>query len=479
MTHIDMDIMTPREIVEELNKYIVGQSNAKRAVAVAVRNRYRRKLVSDDIREEIYPKNILMIGPTGCGKTEIARRLSKLSGAPFVKVEATKFTEIGYVGRDVESMIRDLVNVSINIVKKEFQKVVEEEASKHTEERLLDILLPESQENTSGNSFFPFGDMSSKGAEATSGIEKEKEEERAKETERHRKVRELFREKLRKGELEEREVEIDITASPTPMVQVLSGHNLDDIDMQVQNMLGDIMPKKNKKRRVSISDARKIFLAEESDKLVDHDKVNEESIRRCEQMGIVFIDEVDKICGKGQSHGPDVSREGVQRDLLPIVEGATVTTKYGPVKTDHILFIAAGAFHQTKPSDLIPELQGRFPIRVELDKLTENDFKIILTGPQNSLTKQASALLGVDGVRLEFTEEGISEIARMAFHVNEITENIGARRLHTIMEKLLDEISFQAPDLPEHEKKVSIDRNFVNEKLKSIADSRDLSQYIL
>ena len=488
---IDLDTLTPKEIVKELDNYIIGQGKAKRSVAIAMRNRMRRRKVSDEIREEIYPKNIIMIGPTGCGKTEIARRISKLTGAPFIKVEATKYTEVGYVGRDVESMVRDLAGISISMVQKEYRMSNEAQAQTTVEERLLDLLLPgdekkEAPDSEFLKSFSGFG-MSSVGRDVSTGMQEEQSSQEAvssgEEEERKKRVREMFRDKLRSGEMEDKEVEIDVHGSVSPMIQVLSGHNMEDIDMQVQNMLGDFMPKKTKRRRLSIADARKVLLEEELDRMLDQEKIQAEAIRRVEEMGIIFIDEMDKVCGRGGgSHGgsgADVSREGVQRDLLPIVEGATVNTRNGPVKTDHILFIAAGAFHNAKPSDLIPELQGRFPIRVELEKLSEEDFRKILTGPQNSLTKQSQALLGTEGVSLKFTEEGIASLAGYAFRVNEETENIGARRLHTIMEHLLDEISFDAPELSGDEKNIVIDKEFVDRRLQNIVENRDLSQYIL
>jgi ATP-dependent HslUV protease ATP-binding subunit HslU len=502
---ISVEKMTPTQIVTELDKYIVGQKDAKKAVAIAIRNRVRRQRVEDAfLQEEIYPKNIVMIGPTGCGKTEIARRLARLSGAPFVKVEATKYTEVGYVGRDVESMIRDLVSGAVNLVKKEFQATVEEQARKNTEERILDALLPGSgsaRPQPSNGSSSGMGDLSDfarnlqrsfeqmtgQGAgpastptspETGSAPQAEQSSPPAdQDAEKKARVREMMRDKLRAGEFNDREIEIEVSSNSSPMVQVLSGPNMEEMDMQLQNMLGDLMPKKTKRRKVSVEDAQKILFNEELEKLVDPEKVQSEAVRRTEQLGIVFIDEIDKVTGKNTGGSPDVSREGVQRDLLPIVEGATVNTRHGPVKTDHILFIAAGAFHSTRPSDLIPELQGRFPIRVELEKLTELDFLQILTGPENSLTRQAQALLKTEDVELSFTEDGLNEIASVAFRVNDQTENIGARRLHTIMEHLLEEVSFQAPDI--EPKQVTVDRQFVRDRLQSIVENRDLSQYIL
>ncbi|PJZ51704.1 ATP-dependent protease ATPase subunit HslU [Leptospira adleri] len=461
--------LTPRQIVTKLDEHIIGQKNAKKAVAVALRNRTRRKKLDPEMQEEIYPKNIIMIGPTGVGKTEIARRLSKLCGAPFLKVEATKYTEVGYVGRDVESMIRDLAVISMNLVKQEFRTKVEEAAKQKAEEALLDILLPfpgepkPSSTQITGFSNTPIAD----------------EEERKT---HFLETREFMRKKLKTGKLDEQEVELDLpnpSASQIPMLQVFGAGNLDDLDNQLQNVLGDMLPKKNKKRKLKIPEALKALEEFEAEKLLDPDKVQREALRRVEEMGIIFLDEIDKIAGREGKTGADVSREGVQRDLLPIVEGATVNTKIGPVKTDHILFIAAGAFHMTKPSDLIPELQGRFPIRVELEKLSREDFEKILTAPRSSLTRQYEALLATDSIRVEFTAEGIQEIARIAYDMNEKHENIGARRLNTILERLLEELSFEGPDLPEEKRNVKIDGKYVLDRLQGVIQDKDLSQYIL
>ncbi len=458
--------MTPKQIVEELDAHIIGQKNAKKAVAIALRNRTRRKKLDPSLKEEIYPKNIIMIGPTGVGKTEIARRLAKLYKAPFLKVEATKYTEVGYVGRDVESMIRDLSSISLQLVKKEYREKVKEQAGTRAEEAILDILIPEPPTSKTAFGFNP------------SETEKEELERR----ESYQNTRELMRKKLRSGKMQDQLIEIDVhPPSPAlPMMQIFGAGNMEDMDNQLQNMFGNLLQKKDgKKKKVTISEAIVILGDQEAEKLLDQEKVNREAIRRAEEMGIIFIDEIDKIAGKENRSGADVSREGVQRDLLPIVEGATVNTKIGAIKTDHILFIAAGAFHMSKPSDLIPELQGRFPIRVELEKLNMEDFKKILSAPRSSLMKQYQALLGVEGVQLEFTEDGLDEIARIAFEVNEKNENIGARRLNTILEKVLEEISFHAPDLTPEEKIISIDRTFVHTRLKDIVEDRDLSRYIL
>jgi len=436
---------TPREIVSELDRYIVGQREAKRAVAVALRNRWRRQQVAPELREEIAPKNIIMIGPTGVGKTEIARRLAKLAQAPFIKVEASKFTEVGYVGRDVESMVRDLVDLAVLMVKDEEAQRQRVKAEHNAEERLLDLLLP--------------GEPQA-----------ENEEDNAA-------TREKLRKLLRKGSLNERYVELETEEASLPSMQVFTPQGQEDFGFNMKDMLGNIFPKKTKQRRLKVAEALELLTTEEAEKLVDMDNVSAMARERTEQSGIIFIDEIDKIASKDGVHGPEVSREGVQRDILPIVEGSTVNTKYGPVKTDHVLFIAAGAFHMAKPSDLIPELQGRFPIRVELDSLGEEEFVRILTEPKNALIRQYTALLETEKVHLNFADDAILELAKTATRVNERTENIGARRLHTILEKLLEEISFDAPEMTG--KKVKIDAGFVNDKLADIAGDEDLSRYIL
>jgi ATP-dependent HslUV protease ATP-binding subunit HslU len=450
-----MENLTPVKIVEELDKYIIGQGDAKRAVAIALRNRWRRQQVDEKMRDEIMPNNIILIGPTGVGKTEIARRLAKLSGAPFIKVEASKFTEVGYVGRDVESMIRDLVELSVNMVRSEMASGVQAKAEQIAEDKILDLLIP------------PVPKYGS-----------DEPNNQSDEAHQNEKTREWMRQKLKKGEMDDRIIEFDSTQQAIGM-QVMGPFGMDDMGINIQEIVSSVMPKKKKKRKAPIKEARRIFIQEETDKLIDMEAVQKEALYRVQNLGIVFIDEIDKIAGSsGKGHGPDVSREGVQRDLLPIVEGSTVNTKYGPVKTDHILFIASGAFHISKPSDLIPELQGRFPIRVELKSLTEEDFIKILTLPQNALLKQYEALLQTENVKISFDENSISEIARIAAAVNEQVENIGARRLHTILTTLLDDILFEVPDkMPEND--IVITGEYVNEKLNKIVKNRDLSKYIL
>ncbi len=452
--------LTPAQIVAELDTYIIGQEKAKKSVAIALRNRYRRKNLPEDLKDEVAPKNIIMIGPTGVGKTEIARRLSNISGAPFMKVEATKYTEVGYVGRDVESMIRDLTNISVNDVKKELSEEVETIAKERAEEDLLDILLPPIS--------FP---RKSPATEATG------ERAGTSPDEKRTKTRDRFREMLKKGELEDKVVELEVKQPKTQVLGMFAGTGLEDMDSNISNMFNNIFPEKKKRKKVMVKEARKILEEEERDKLIDMDKVVKIAIERVEQSGIVFLDEIDKIATKGSSHGPDVSREGVQRDILPIVEGSTVTTKYGAVRTHHILFIAAGAFHMSKPSDLIPELQGRFPIRVELKSLTTDDLEKILTLPKNALVKQYSALLKTEGVELDFRPDAIKEIAKIATFVNSQTENIGARRLYTIMELLLEDVSFSAPELKGQTIPVTVD--YVRSRLKEVLENKDLSKYIL
>ncbi len=465
-----MEELTPRQIVEELDKYIIGQHQAKRSVAIAMRNRFRRKRLPIELRDEVVPKNILMIGPTGVGKTEIARRLAKLAGAPFIKVEVTKFTEVGYVGRDVDSMIRDLVETSIRMVRKEKMVLVEDKAAHLAEERVVDIMLPLPSQRQSNPLNMLFGKYDSTD-------EDDKDQENQDNYARLKERREKLLERIRSGELDDQTIEIEVEQQSPPMIEIFSGAGIEEMGINFQDMFSGMFPSKKKKRKASIKEAREVLQQEEAQKLIDMDDVSMEAIRRVEESGIIFLDEIDKIAGKESGRGPDVSREGVQRDILPIVEGSTVMTKYGPVKTDHILFVAAGAFHLSKPSDLIPELQGRFPIRVELTSLSEEDFRQILTEPENALTKQYAALLSTEGLEIEFCDEAIREIARIAHLVNEQTENIGARRLHTILEKLLEELSFEAPEIDQQ--KVAIDLNFVKQQLDDVVKDKDLSKYIL
>ncbi len=447
-----MAVLTPQQIVKELNKYIIGQDEAKKVVAIALRNRWRRLLVPEQMREEIMPNNIILIGPTGVGKTEIARRLARIANAPFLKVEATKFTEVGYVGRDVESMVRDLADLAVSMVKQQKTEEVRKAAEKVVEERILDLLVPPPPTTLS------FGTV---------------------EDETTQNTREVFRQKLRAGELDDRTIEIELTREQVPTMHMMGPIGLDELGINIQEIFSGVFPKKKKKRRVTIAEARSLLLNEESEKMIDMDAVVQEALFLAQTSGIIFIDEIDKIATTGSTgSGPDVSRQGVQRDLLPIVEGTTVSTKYGPVKTDHILFIASGAFHVAKPSDLIPELQGRFPIRVELHSLTEEDFYKILTIPENALIKQYQALLKTEGVTLQFDDDAIREIARIAAYVNEEITNIGARRLHTVLSTLLEDILFNAPDNLE-DSTVRITKEQVTEKLSSIAQDEDLSKYIL
>jgi ATP-dependent HslUV protease ATP-binding subunit HslU len=465
---------TPREIVSELDRYIIGQKGAKRAVAVALRNRWRRRQVPPELRDEIAPKNIIMIGPTGVGKTEIARRLAKLAQAPFVKVEASKFTEVGYVGRDVESMVRDLVELAIIMVKEEEAQKVRIKAEDHAEERLLDLLLP-GEKNLAADSS---GDLSGVASAKTEAWAKtEAEGEGGTREAKREATREKLRKLLRMGELDNRFVEVETQEVKMPMMEIFTPQGSEEMGINFKEMFGNLFPKKTKRRRMKVSEARELLIDSEAEKLVDMDKVHTLAKERTEDSGIIFIDEIDKIASREGGHGPEVSREGVQRDILPIVEGSTVNTKYGPVKTDHILFVAAGAFHVAKPSDLIPELQGRFPIRVELENLGEEEFVRILTEPKNALIRQYTALMATEEIELDFKEDAIHEIARTAALVNERTENIGARRLHTIMEKLLEDLSFEAPE--RREKRIDIDAAYVRDRLAEIVQDEDLSRYIL
>ncbi|MCY9269297.1 HslU--HslV peptidase ATPase subunit [Bacillus licheniformis] len=462
--------LTPRQIVERLDQYIVGQLNAKKAVAVSLRNRYRRSLLDEKLREEIVPKNILMMGPTGVGKTEIARRIAKLVGAPFVKIEATKFTEVGYVGRDVESMVRDLVETSVRLVKEEKMNEVKGIAEENANKRLVRLLVPGRKKQTGAKN--PFEMLFGGNQDQETG-EAEKQEDADIENNRKR-----IAHQLALGELEDHYVTVEVEEQQPSMFDMLQGSGMEQMGMNMQDALSSLMPKKKKRRKLTVREARKVLTNEEAAKLIDMDEAAQEAVQRAEQSGIIFIDEIDKIAKKsGASSSADVSREGVQRDILPIVEGSTVMTKYGAVKTDHVLFIAAGAFHMAKPSDLIPELQGRFPIRVELQKLSIDDFVKILTEPDNALLKQYKALLKTEGISLEFSDDAIRKIAEVAYHVNQDTDNIGARRLHTILERLLEELSFEAPDVTMEE--VVITPQYVEEKLGSIAKNKDLSQFIL
>ncbi|MGC8820988.1 MAG: ATP-dependent protease ATPase subunit HslU [Fervidobacterium sp.] len=455
----NFDELTPRQIVEELDKYIIGQKEAKKAVAIAIRNRIRRQRLPEEWRKEVVPKNILLIGPTGVGKTEIARRLAQISGSPFLKVEATKFTEVGYVGKNVDSMIRDLVEIAVNMVKQEKIKEVEPKVKSLVEERILDALVPTKKQSVPFANIFGFQTV----------------QEQPEEQDTRRRRAEL-REKLANGELEDVEIEIDVEVNQ-PGLGFIGMPDMEDMGIDFSQILGNILPKQKRKRRMKISEARRILTPIESEKIIDIDEVIQKALGLAQERGIIFIDELDKVVGTGQSHGPDVSRQGVQRDLLPIVEGTTVTTRYGPVRTDYILFIGAGAFHMSKPTDLIPELQGRFPIRVELEPLRQEDFVRILTEPENALLKQYKALLYTEGIELDFTNDAINELARIAYHLNEKMENIGARRLYTVVEKVLEDIMFQAPEI--EQKKIVIDKDYVTRKLDEIVKDENLSAYIL
>ncbi len=461
--------LKPREIVEKLDRHIIGQADAKRAVAIALRNRWRRQNVAEELADEISPKNIIMIGPTGVGKTEIARRLAKLDNSPFLKIEASKFTEVGYVGRDVESMIRDLVELSLNMVKSEEQENVQAKAEMIAEERVLDLLLPPRPVERNVSDVLKDNTQEEESLSATPDEEQIKKNDAS---------REKMRKWLNEGKFDEKMVELEVSETRSgPMIEIFSAAGMEDMGLNLKDMLGNMMPQKKKRRNVKVPEALEILEVEEAQKLIDMEKVTKTALERVEQSGIIFLDEIDKIVGSDSAHGPDVSREGVQRDLLPIVEGSNVNTRYGMVKTDHILFIAAGAFSSSKPSDLIPELQGRFPIRVELDSLGKEEFIRILTEPNNALVKQYTEMMATEGLKLSFTGESIASIAEVATVVNERTENIGARRLYTIMEKLLDDISFEAPDM--EKKEIVIDAKYVEEKLNDIIEDEDLSRYIL
>nr|WP_265103780.1 HslU--HslV peptidase ATPase subunit [Bacillus halotolerans] len=470
MRRMEKKPLTPRQIVDRLDQYIVGQQNAKKAVAVALRNRYRRSLLDEKLKDEVVPKNILMMGPTGVGKTEIARRIAKLSSAPFIKIEATKFTEVGYVGRDVESMVRDLVETSVRLIKEEKINEVKEQAEENANKRIVRLLVPGKKKQSGVKNPFEmfFGGSQPNGEDETESQEEANIEEK----------RKRMAHQLALGELEDHYVTVEVEEQQPSMFDMLQGSGMEQMGMNMQDALSGLMPKKKKRRKMTVREARKVLTNEEASKLIDMDEVSQEAVHRAEESGIIFIDEIDKIAKNGgASSSADVSREGVQRDILPIVEGSTVVTKYGSVKTDHVLFIAAGAFHMAKPSDLIPELQGRFPIRVELSKLTVDDFVRILVEPDNALLKQYQALLQTEGISLEFSDEAIHKIAEVAYHVNQETDNIGARRLHTILERLLEDLSFEAPDVTMEN--ITITPQYVEEKLGTIAKNKDLSQFIL